>query len=70
MFLTKVSDHVLSKIKALNEHLAKREDHRVQYDHYRDKLRKMDKDGLATATDDDKQERYARNQCKFDQAKY
>ena len=64
--LTKVSDHVLGKIKTLNELLQKREDQRVQYDHYRDKIKKMDKDGLSTATDDDKQERFARNQCKFD----
>ena len=59
--LNKVSEHVLNKIKALNELLAKRENERVQYDHYRGKITKMDKEGLSTATDESKQERFARN---------
>ena len=30
----------------------------------------MEKDGIASSNDDAKQEKYARNQCKFDQSKY
>jgi hypothetical protein len=65
-----VSSLVLEKIKTLNEKVKEREDVRVKYDHYRIKVSKMQKEGRAESNDMSKQEKFSRNQCKFDEHKF
>ena len=52
--LDKVATHVLDRIKILNDMLQKREDERVKYDHYRNKMGKMEKEGENVSNDYDK----------------
>ena len=61
---------MLDRITLLNETLKNREDVRVEYDHYRTKLNKMEKNGEATSQDIEHMERFSRNQMKFDEAKH
>ena len=61
---------MLDRIKLLNDTMAKRETQRVQFDHYRTKVNKMQKEGIQLSTDDKKQEKYARNMVKFEDAKF
>ena len=56
-----MTQHVLDKIKILNEKVKERADERVQYDHYRNKVAKMQKEGIAESTDMAKQEKFSRN---------
>ena len=68
--LLKVSQNVVGHIKNLQETVQKREEERVFYDHYRAKLTKMEKaGGESTSADPEAQQKYARNQSKFDQTK-
>lgn len=60
--LIKVSSSVIEKIKEVQDTVTKREEERVYYDHYRNKLNKMEKPGgEATSNDPDKHEKYIRN---------
>ena len=67
--LEKVAAHVLKRIKDLTELLAAREEARVKFDHYRNKVDKMNKEEMGADPDETKQERFARNQGKFDEAR-
>ena len=68
--LIKVSSSVLEKIREVQETASKREDERVYYDHYRNKLNKMEKPGgEANSSDPEKHEKYIRNQSKFQTTK-
>lgn len=61
---------MLDRITLLNETLKNREDVRVEYDHYRTKLNKMEKNGESTSVEVEHMERFSRNQMKFDEAKH
>jgi hypothetical protein len=64
--LIKVSSSVLEKIKEVQDTANKREEERVYYDHYRNKLNKMEKPGgEASSSEPEKHEKYIRNQSKF-----
>ena len=65
--LEKVANIVVDKIKDFLLTLEKRNEERVYFDHYRTKLNKMDKE--RGSADIDEQEKYARNQSKFDSTK-
>lgn len=61
---------MVGHITNLQEIVEQRENERVYYDHYRTKLTKMEKSGgESTSVDPEAQEKYARNQSKFDQTK-
>lgn len=68
--LVEVTQRVFTKIKELDTTIEKYEEVRLQYDHYRNKLNKLQKEGYNQANDDAKQEKFARTQIKFDQTKY
>ena len=61
---------MLDRIKLLNETMTKREAQRVQFDHYRTKVNKMQKEGIQQSVDESKQDKYARNMVKYEEAKY
>ena len=68
--LVKVSEHVKEKIKELKKLVATREEERLKYDHYRNKLVKMETEGKSSTSNNIKdQEKYANNSVKFDQCK-
>ena len=52
--LVRVTEHVLEKVKELNDKMKMREDERVNYDHYRNKLAKMEKEGVERSADEEK----------------
>ena len=65
--LVKVSEHVKEKIKELKKLVDQREEERLKYDHYRNKLTKMESVGKASTSNNVKdQEKYANNSVKFD----
>jgi hypothetical protein len=49
--LVKVSEHVKEKIKELKKAVEKREEERLKYDHYRNKLTKMETEGKYSTSD-------------------
>jgi hypothetical protein len=59
--LLKVSTQVLEKINVLNDNLKEREEERIHYDHYRNKVTKMQKEGISESNDEIKQEKFTRN---------
>ena len=68
--LVKVSDNLLSKISEMQELVTARETERTGYDHYRNKVAKMEQPGGdSTSGDATAQERYSRNQAKLDKAR-
>ena len=68
--LVKVSSSTLEKIKEVQDTQKKREEERVYFDHYRNKLTKMEKPGgESTSSDPEKHEKYIRNQSKFQTTK-
>ena len=68
--LQKVADNLLGHIKNLQALVEKRENERVYYDHYRNKLSEMEKKGKeGSSVSPEMQQKYARNQTKFDDTK-
>lgn len=65
--LLKAGDAVIIKIEDLKMAVEQREEERVFYDHYRNKVAKMEKaGGESTSANQDDQEKYTRNQTKLD----
>ena len=68
--LVGVSDRVLEKISNINELNAKREEFRDMFDHYRNKVAKMEAPGgESTSSDPVALEKYTRNQTKLDDSR-
>ena len=66
----KNADDVCIKIEEMQQISKTREEERLTYDHYRVKVGEMEKDGgLARSASQADQEKYARNQTKFDTCK-
>ena len=68
--LVKVSDSLLCKCDDIQELVTAREAERSTYDHYRNKVAKMElPGGESTSADASAQEKYSRNQAKLDKAR-